>query len=478
VARFRSLFASALLILPAACGGSGAGPVDISVIGAEPVLNAPAPLHVAGYGAMAATRSGLIGFDAEGRLIPALAERWVVTDDAQAYIFRLRDGLWADGTPIAAADVAAALHRAVVLAGAHGSTMRSELAGIRDIRVMARRVIEIDLDSPQPDFLTLLAQPELAVAAGARGTHHTGPMTIRRDGDHWIATLVPADRANHTLALRFQSAQDAVDRFAAGKADLVLGGTFATMPLATRIAMARGNLQFDPVAGIFGLDVVTATGFLADPANREAVAMAIDRDALASAFGVGGWAATTRIVSAGLDGDNGTMGERWTGQTIDQRRQVAIARVKAAKTAPVLTVSLPVGPGADILFGRLHDDLAGVGITLVRVAPGATADLALIDSVARYPRARWFLEQLGCAVHVQVCSPQGDASLMAAIHASDTGEAARLFAQAESEITAANGFIPLSRPLRWSLVHGTVSGFSPNPWGWHPLPPLAAAGAN
>lgn len=482
MAGFRSLFASVLLILPAACGGSGVGPVDITVIGAEPVLFPPAALHIAGYGAMAATRSGLVGFDAEGRLIPALAERWVVTDDGLGYIFRLRDGLWSDGTPIAAADVAAALRRA--LSVTRGTTMRSDVTGIRDIRVMARRVIEIDLDSPQPDLLTLLAQPELAVAAGTRGQHHTGPMAIRRDGDHWLATLglatlaqanlVPPTGAGHTLALRFLSAQAAVDRFAVGKADLVLGGTFASMPFATRIAMTRGNLQFDPVAGLFGLDVVTAHGFLADPANREALAMAIDRDALAGAFGVGGGAATTRIVSAGLDGDNGAIGERWAGQTIDQRRLAATARVRASKTTPVLTLSLPAGPGADILFQRLHDDLGTVGITLVRAAPRATADLALVDSVARYPRARWFLERLGCAVHAQACSAPGDISLVAAIHAGDPGEAARLFAQAEAGITAVNGFIPVARPLRWSLVHGTVSGFSPNPWGWHPLPPLAA----
>jgi len=471
--------------VPAACGGPGSGPVDISVIGTEPDLS-PIGLRrvpVAGYGVIAATRAGLVGFDAEGRLIPALAERWVVTDDGQGYIFRLRDGQWSDGSPIAAPDVAAALRRA--LAAARGNGLGPDLAGIRDVRVMARRVIEIDLDAPQPDLLSLLAQPELAVAVGARAQHHAGPMEIRRDHDHWSATLgsatlgsatlVPSSASGHALALRFQSAQDAVARFATGKADLVLGGTFDSLPLATRVAMARGNFQFDPVAGLFGLDIVAVRGFLADPANREAVAMAIDRDALASAFGVGGWSATTRIVSAGLDGDNGAVGERWVDQTLDQRRAVAASRVKAWKGAPVLVLALPDGPGADILFQRLRTDLAAIGITLTRAAPDEAADLALIDSVARYPRARWFLERLGCAAHPQVCNADGDASVQAAIHAGDANAAARLFAQAEAQITAANGFIPLARPLRWSLVRGTVSGFSLNPWGWHPLPPLAGA---
>jgi peptide/nickel transport system substrate-binding protein/oligopeptide transport system substrate-binding protein len=470
VAFVRTFLVGFALAFLSACGGSNAGPVDIATIGEAPAPGAAVTLRPAGFGAMAATRSGLVGVDAEGRVIPALAERWVVTDDAQAYIFRLRDGPWSDGTPIVAGDVAAALRRAV--AAARGQSLATELADIRNIRVMARRVIEIDLDAPQPDFLTLLAQPELGVTAGARGQHHTGPMEIRRDGDRWLASLAHAPDG-HTLALCFVPGEDAVQRFATGKADLVLGGTFASLPLATRVAMARGNLQFDPVAGLFGLDVVTARGFLADPANREAVAMAIDRDGLVGAFGVGAWLATTRIVSPGLDGDSGAIGERWAGQTLDLRRQTAAARVKAAKSPAVLAVALPSGPGADILFQRLHDDLGAVGIALVRASPGTLADLALVDTVARYPRARWFLERLGCAAHPRVCSAQGDGSLTAAIHAGDGAAAARLFAQAEAQITATNGFIPLARPLRWSLVRGTVQGFAPNPLGWHPLPPLA-----
>ncbi|WP_353228816.1 ABC transporter substrate-binding protein [Novosphingobium sp.] len=501
------LFASILLALPAACGRSTAGVLDISVIGADPAANPArhATSDTAADGVLAATHAGLVGFDAEGRLIPALAERWIVTDDGLGYIFRLRDGQWADGTPITAGDVAAALRRALAPAGGVGTGgggapnagVGPDRIAIRSIRVMARRVIEIDLAQPQPDLLSLLAQPELAVIAGPHGQHHAGPMELSRDGAQWRARLVPPDRpglplvpppnVSRPLLLQFQPAQAAVARFANGQADLVLGGTFDSLPLATRIAMARGNLQFDPVAGLFGLDVVTAHGFLADAANREAVAMAIDRAALAAAVGVGTWQSTTRVVSPGLDGDSGAVAERWTDQTLDQRRAVAAARVAAWITAtarasmpgnaaaPVLVLALPTGPGSDILFERLHADLAAIGVTLTRAAPAQAADLVLVDTVARYPRARWFLERLGCAGHAQVCSAPGDASAAAALSATNAEAAAALLADAEAQITMANGFIPLGRPLRWSLVRGTVAGFAPNPWGWHALPPLATA---
>jgi hypothetical protein len=108
----------------------------------------------------AATVEGLVGFDAEGRVVPGLADRWIVTDDGQSYIFRLRDGTWPDGARIDAEDVAASLRRA--LAALRGSPLGLDLASIDEIRVMTDRVIEVDLQSPLPDLLTLLAQPNSA----------------------------------------------------------------------------------------------------------------------------------------------------------------------------------------------------------------------------------------------------------------------------------------------------------------------------
>ena len=46
-------------------------------------------------------------------------------------------------------------------------------------------------------------------------------------------------------------------------------------------------------------------------------------------------------------------------------------------------------------------------------------------------------------------------------------------AEAEAELTAANVYIPFGPPIRWSLVRGSVSGYSANAYGWHPLMPLA-----
>ncbi|MFP3090529.1 peptide ABC transporter substrate-binding protein [Treponema sp. TIM-1] len=48
---------------------------------------------------------GLITYDKENNIIPALAERWTISDDGTVYTFHLRQGLkWSDGSPLTAQD--------------------------------------------------------------------------------------------------------------------------------------------------------------------------------------------------------------------------------------------------------------------------------------------------------------------------------------------------------------------------------------
>lgn len=483
------------------CGRSDRGTLPVALIGEgsayQLASGRPGPsgqlLAPAAQMLRAATTEGLVGFDAEGRVVPALADRWVVTDDGESYVFRLRDGVWPDGKPITAESAAILLRRA--LSALRGTAMGADLAGIAEVRVMAGRVIEIDLSAPLPDLLALLAQPELALSYNGRGT---GPMTVagtgpgassaRGNAKAVTLNLLPpdklgqpadpdfADRAR-ALAIRLDPAAQAVARFNAGDVDAVFGGTVDSLPLAGAGGLTRGNVQLDPVMGLFGLRVETDEGFLGDPGNREALAMTIDRDALIGAFNIGGWTPTTRLVSPLVQGDLGTIGERWQGLDLNQRRATATARINAWKAhapgLPVLRVGTPGGPGSQILIDRLRADWAAIGVGIRPVPAGAPADLRLIDRVATYASAAWFLDQLGCAAVRVVCSAEGDARVAEARGAKDPQQRAALLAEAEAEITAVNNFLPIARPLRWSLVRSSVTGFAPNPLGWHPLPPLA-----
>lgn len=473
----------ALALLLAGCDNASDRAVEVAVIG-DP--GAPfaggARLPLAAQLVRSATAEGLVGFDERGRVIPALADRWIVTDDGLSYIFRLRDGTWPDKSPLTGETARTALVQA--LANVRGTPLGADLAAIEQVRAMAGRVVEIRLRQAQPDFLQLLAQPELGLTYKGRGA---GPMRlVREKRGVLLKPIAPEDRGlpqvedwaerSRNLRLSGLSAPRAIERFNTGKVDLVLGGRLADFPRLDASGVPRGAIRLDPVGGLFGLGVVNPQGFLAEPERREALAMAIDRETLAAALNVGGWTATTRIVNPGAGDDNGTVGERWPGQSLAERRNVAANRVAAwaqNRGAPRLRIALPPGPGSDLLFARLSDDFKAIGVETAQVRENAAADLRLVDTVARYVRTGWFLNQLSCANARVLCSVSADRLAGLALLESDPAKRADLFAQAEAQLTIANTFIPFGVPIRWSLVSGRATGFMPNPWNVHPLMPLA-----
>ena len=481
-----TILAIAASLTLAACGASqDDSVVDVAFIGSPEELAqdglrlSPAAQHL-----RAATAEGLVALDVGGVVVPAIAERWIVTDDGLSYIFRLRNSQWPDGTAMEAEDVRAEILRTI--SRLRGTSLGLDLSKVSEVRAMTGRVIEIRLRSPMPDLLQLLAQPEMGLRRGGRGM---GPMEAAEEGGVWSLDPLPPEarglpqdsewnRRVREVRLRAMPAQDAIAAFESGDADLVLGGTLANLPLADVGALSRGTVRLDAAIGLFGLQVRSEEGLLGDAARREALAMAIDRETLLQPFNIGGWLPTTRIVAPGLPDDIGTIDERWTDLTIEERRALAAQRIATwtgdgeERTARV-TIALPQGPGSDTLFAQLAGDFAEIGVTLDRVTDAGNADLVLIDRLARYGGARWFLNQFNCALENGLCVPEADARVAEAIDALDPMARAALFAEAEAELAAGNVFIPIGAPIRWSLIRGGVEGFEENRWSIHPLFPLA-----
>lgn len=469
------------------CSGNGDRPVEVLVIGDKSsTYSDAATMPPAARWLRASTAEGLVSFDEQGRVVPALADRWIVYDDGLSFIFRLRDGKWPDGTALTAESARSALLEAI--AAQRGNAMGLDLASISEVRAMAGRVIEIRLSQQTPDLLQLLAQPELGLRRAGRGA---GPMKLleatRKEGIAVLRPVAPEDRGLpqdenwqdrvRRLRLGALPATLVVDMFNRGDADLVLGGRIEDFPRLDAKGVSRGAIRLDPVSGLFGFAVTQTDGFLSLAENREAIAMAIDRDALAVALNIAGWTATTRVVNPGLAGDDGTIAERWLGSGIDDRRAQAAGRVAqwTSRNGSIepLRIALPTGPGSDLLFGRVSEDLKAIGLTVRQVGENAPADLRLIDRVASYGRAPWFLNQLNCAVLRRLCSPAADRFAALARAELDPVERAGLLSEAEAELTKSNAFIPVGVPIRWSLVGGSVTGFAPNRWNAHPLMPMA-----
>jgi len=138
-----------------------------------------------------------------------------------------------------------------------------------------------------------------------------------------------------------------------------------------------------------------------------------------------------------------------------------------------MTISLPRRAGSNLFYEQLSDDLGDIGINLVRVGPDDIADLRLVDRLARYGDARWFLNQFNCALEGNVCVPAADELVELALVEPDAARKTDFYLEAEAELLQSNMFIPIGAPVRWSLVRGGVDGFAANPWGLHPLFPLA-----
>ncbi|AKH43496.1 oligopeptide transport system substrate-binding protein [Altererythrobacter atlanticus] len=491
----RRLFLIPLLaVLPlTGCGQRESGALDIAFIASEDSLFAGGlRLSSAAQHLRAATGTGMVALDEYGETIPALADRWIVTDDGMSFIFRLREGSWPDGSEITAESARAALLDAI--RRLRGTSLGLDLAPIEEVRAMAGRVVEIRLSGPVPTLLQLLAQPELALSNNGEGA---GPMELRRQGSLAILTMkapeqrgLPADEEwqDHVRTVRIHAAgpQQAIDLFEEGEVDAVLGGRIGSLPLADTGPLSRGTVRIDPAIGLFGMQVRNATGLLATPEGREVLSMALDRAELMAPFNIGGWVATTRIVPPGLPGGSDFNTERWVGIDMDQRRAEASARVAewlrlnppengeaGADRRVVLTLAIGDEPGLQTLFRQIADQLSTVRIRLERAEDTRRADLVLVDRVARFAGPRWFLDQFNCSLRRGVCDDDADYLVEQAIAETDPQVRSSLLSEAEASLNLANAYIPFGSPLRWSLIRGNVDGFAANAWAFHPLPPMA-----
>jgi ABC-type oligopeptide transport system substrate-binding subunit len=480
----RLILPLAVLTALAGCGRSD-GALEVAVIDtpegmfADGVRLSSGAQHV-----RAATGAGLVALDSRGDVIPALADRWIVTDDGRSFIFRLRDGSWPDGRPLTAESARAAVREAI--RRLDGTSLGLDLQPVDEVRAMAGRVVEIRLSTPVPMLLQLLAQPELALRAGEGGS---GDMDLVREGDLALLSMKPpAERGIpeeegwrsyvRGISLRPAGPAEAMQLFDEGAVDLVLGGRVGTLPLAETGPLSRGTVQIDPAIGLFGLQVRRLDGLLETAQGREAIAMALDRPALIAPFNIGGWVPTTRVVAPGLPGDPGMIAERWSERPIAELRQRAAARVTEWRQAnggaeARLTLAIDRAPGLDILFRELAGQLAIIGVRLERADDGESAHFVLVDRVARYADPRWFLNQFNCSLRGGLCDREADALVREAALAPDEPARAALLAQAEARLTLANVYIPFGSPLRFSLVRSNVDGYLPNRWAFHPLPPLA-----
>ncbi len=109
------------------------------------------------------------------RIVPALAEKWSVSEDGKTYSFTLRDDVvFSNGDPLTSQDVKFSLSRLLTVpdtvqasnadmiegAGELSEGSRGELSGIR---IIDDTHFDIILDEPFPSFISMLASPACSI---------------------------------------------------------------------------------------------------------------------------------------------------------------------------------------------------------------------------------------------------------------------------------------------------------------------------
>ena len=480
--RIRKQLMAAVLASLALCGcrQSESGPIVVSAVGGPPQLANPnlAPLDTPAAFLAEAVAQGLVRFDAAGQIEPALAQSWIVSDDGLRYTFRLARTEWANGDPVTAEQVEARLR--ATLSRSSKNPLKPLLGAVVDVQAMTETVLEIALKAPRPNLLQLLAQPEMAIIRRGQGT---GPYRLEKQADGSVLLSLPQEEDEEAqtspeqiIVLRGEPAAMAVARFKNRSADLVTGGTAGELPIVRAAELPGGALRFDPASGLFGLVFIQNSGPAADPEVRRALSMAIDRPALVAALGVPDLLPRESVLPSGIEELPNPSLPAWSADPLPMRRQAA-ARIisEMADEAPVrLRVAVPDAPGYRLVFAHLRRDWRLIGIMADAVPLTAEADLRLVDAVSTANLATWYLRRFSCGASI-VCSPEADGMLEGARSAQTGAERQARLAEADRLLAAVTPFIPLTAPVRWSLVSRRLTGYQANPFARHFVGSLLAA---
>jgi oligopeptide transport system substrate-binding protein len=249
--------------------------------------------------------------EVNGKLQPAMAESYEVSDDGLTYTFKLRDAKWSDGKPVTAHDFEYAWKRALnPETGSEYAFQMFYIKGgqeyfegkgkVEDVAVKALddKTLEVTLNAPTPYFLNLTSfytymparkdvvekdpegwakNPELAVSNGPfkLAEYSTGDkIVLVKNENYWNVDAVKLDKIVASMIVD-QSTQ--LTAYESGELDAIDEVPTQEIP---RLLAEEPTFQILPLLGtyyyIFNVDKEPTN----DVRVRKALALAIDRKAI------------------------------------------------------------------------------------------------------------------------------------------------------------------------------------------------------
>lgn len=437
---------------------------------------------------------GLVATDAGLNIVPALASTWTISRDNRTYEFRLREGVrFHDGVALRADDVVFTFERALHTDDP-GNLARPYLSVIETggVQATGEGTIRIQLMRPYPCFLEVLAMDGLRVVprhvvesvtaeAFDRSPVGTGPFRVRRwdDGhlvlarnpDYWgePAWLDEVDFQFHDADPRPDS-----DRLLAGEVDVAEvqeGDLERLQEPETKV------LRFQELSVAF-LGLLTRTPPLDDVRVRQAIACAINRDALVAD------APRLRRKAVGI------LPPGLPGYSPDQkalpydpgraRALLAMAGKPGGRGLPPIAIyTSGSSAAATRVIELIERDLAAVGIRLeVHVVGWTEMSTRIEDQTAPAFMLGWVADLadpdafLRALFQSDVISnlfafedAQADALLDAGAREMHPVRRVHLYREAERRILQLSPLVPLYHSSGLLATHRRVRDFDPGPMG-------------
>lgn len=435
------------------------------------------------------TTIGLTALDAGGQVVPGLARSWRISDDGLSIVFRLRAAHFSDGSEIAASDMAAAIEAG--RNGQRGTLVRDLLAGVTQVSSPVPAVVELQLSTPQPELLELLAMPDLAVRP-RQGNATAGPFVLAEADGERAGTAVQLrrnpqfyDSANVSIAavdIDVHPPGEAVLRFNRGETDLVLGGGIDGYPSA-RVTARRDTLFAEQRRSTFSLLVNYHHPLLGKRDVRRALQLAINRERLAQAI-YGTLAATpVYALSPSNIADYTPPAPAWTELPFVSRQLEAtrfLADAGHDKDELHFTVAISSNPDDTRLMTEVAADLGDIGVRLTLVRRGVADhlkavadgdfDLALVRTDAPNDAPVPFLVRNLCDHNrLGICLREADQLVIDSWQAASRSKRLSMLAEAERLWAEDGTTIGLIQPFGWSLASVQLAGVAANSVGRHDL---------
>ncbi|MEA1677082.1 peptide ABC transporter substrate-binding protein [Nitrospirillum sp. BR 11163] len=467
---------------------------------------------------------GLLAPDGRGGARPALAESWAVSPDGRIYTFKLRaDAKWSDGTPVTADDFVFSWRRladprtAAPYAYYMWIVVNGEAIAKGTIKDVTRlgvtaldaRTFQVELVRPTAYFLAMLQHQALfavqKASVQAYGEAFTQPGHYVSSGAYVLAENAPRD---HLTLVRNPAYYDQAKVPIATVRDLPLedraeemrlfrdGQLQATYELPIdQVAWARTALKDAFVRGdtydtYFLSFNLRNEPWRSSPALREALTLAVDREALATQVLAGEQPAYSYVPrlapGPGIAGyEPGWPAWRDLSQAERQRRARALLAEAGygpgtgGKALPPVTLLFPAGANwqaVAVAVARQWRDALGVEVrldaedyrTVAAQSNGKTfKDVVFASWIGDYADANSFLALMrgdaGQENYASYRNPLFDALMEEANGEPDPGRRAGLLRRAERLMMDDTPVIPLFHKTMRRLVSPRVIGWVANP---------------